>query len=84
VPNRWIDSQKFYVLKSDGQVDLIHSPWKGFGYQFQILAVEKCLDQGLFENPLVPHSLSLQLMKQMDEIRKQTEIIYPEDAFNYE
>jgi hypothetical protein len=72
------------VLKSDGQVDLIHSPWKGFGYQFQILAVEKCLDQGLFENPLVPHSLSLQLTKQMDEIRKQTEIIYPEDAFNYE
>jgi predicted dehydrogenase len=84
VPDRWIDSQKFHVLKSGGQVDVIHSPWQGFGYQFQILAVEKCLAQGLTENPLVPHSLSLQLMNQMDEIRKQTGIIYPEDALNYE
>jgi predicted dehydrogenase len=82
VPGRWIDSQKFYVLKSDGQEELIHSPWEGFGYQFQISAVEKCLVQGLSECPLVPHSLSIQLMNQMDEIRKQTGIVYPEDAFN--
>ena len=84
VPNRWIDSQKFYLLKSDWQEELIHSPWDGFGYQFQISAVEKCLAQGLSECPLVPHSLSIQLMNQMDEIRKQTGIVYPEDAFNYE
>jgi predicted dehydrogenase len=84
VPNRWIDSQKFHLLKSDGQEELIHSPWDGFGYQFQISAVEKCLAQGLLECPLVPHSLSIQLMNQMDEIRKQTGIVYPEDAFNYE
>jgi predicted dehydrogenase len=84
VPGRWIDSQKFYLLKSDGQEELIHSPWDGFGYQFQISAVEKCLAQGLLECPLVPHSLSIQLMNQMDEIRKQTEIVYPEDVFNYE
>ncbi len=84
VTGRWIDSQKFYLLKSDGQEELIHSPWDGFGYQFQISAVEKCLAQGLLECPLVPHSLSIQLMNQMDEIRKQTGIVYPEDAFNYE
>ncbi len=84
VPGRWIDSQIFYVLKSDGQEELVHSPWEGFGYQFQISAVEKCLVQGLSECPLVPHSLSIQLMNQMDEIRKQTGIVYPEDAFNYE
>ncbi|MFN9380696.1 MAG: Gfo/Idh/MocA family protein [Bacteroidota bacterium] len=84
VPGRWIDSHKFYLLKSDGQEELIHSPWDGFGYQFQISAVEKCLAQGLSECPLVPHSLSIQLMNQMDEIRKQTGIVYPEDAFNYE
>ena len=84
VPGRWIDSQIFYVLKSDGQEELVHSPWEGFGYQFQISAVEKCLVQGLSECPLVPHSLSIQLMNQMDEIRKQPGIVYPEDAFNYE
>ena len=84
VPGRWIDSHKFYLLKSDGQEELIHSPWDGFGYQFQISAVEKCLAQGLLECPLVPHSLSIQLMNQMDEIRKQTGIVYPEDVFNYE
>jgi predicted dehydrogenase len=84
VPNRWIDSQKFHVLKSNGEEDVIHSTWEGFGYQFQILAVEKCLAQGLLESPLVPHALSLQLMNQMDEIRKQTGITYPEDRLNYE
>ena len=84
VPNRWIDSQKFHVLKSNGEEDVNHSTWEGFGYQFQILAVEKCLAQGLLESPLVPHALSLQLMNQMDEIRKQTGITYPEDRLNYE
>lgn len=84
VPERWIDSQKFHVLNLNGHEDVIHSPWEGFGYQFQILAVEKCLAQGLLENPLVPHSLSIQLMNQMDEIRKQTGIAYPEDRLNYE
>lgn len=84
VPDRWIDSQKFHVVKTNGGEDVIHSPWEGFGYQFQILAVEKYVAEGLLESSLVPHSLSIQLMNQMDEIRKQTGITYPEDLLNYE
>ncbi|MEY3320496.1 MAG: hypothetical protein RLZZ417_79 [Bacteroidota bacterium] len=79
IPNRWIDSQKFYVLKLDESLDLFHHPWKGFGYQFQAMEVEKCLSEGKLQSDIAPLNLSLKIMNLMDTIRFQTGIDYPED-----
>ena len=79
IPNRWIDSQKFYILNLEGSLSLFHHPWEGFGYQFQAMEVEKCLADGKKESDIAPLQLSLQMMKMMDDIRYQTGIIYPED-----
>lgn len=79
IPNRWIDSQNFYLLKNEGSSQLFNLPWEGFGFQFQVLEVEKCLLSGKLESALAPPSLSLRLSQQMDEIRRQIGVIYPAD-----
>jgi len=79
IPNRWIDSPSFYLLNNDGKVDLFKSSWHGFGYQFQAMEVEKCLSTGLQQSETAPITLSLQLMRLMDQIRFQTGIVYQED-----
>jgi predicted dehydrogenase len=83
IPNRWIDSQSFYLMKNDGKVTLHKTTWEGFGYQFQAMEVEKCLSEGQWESEIAPTTLSLQLMCLMDQIRSQTGIVYPADKLFY-
>jgi len=83
IPNRWIDSKKFYVMKLDGSIELFKKTWAGFGYQFQAMEVEKCLAERKIESDIAPVNLSLQLMNIMDYIRHQTGIVYPEDRRDF-
>lgn len=50
--------------------------WEGKGFQFEIGEVIQCIQQKRIESPLMPHSLSLQVMKIMDEARKQVNVKY--------
>lgn len=52
-------------------------PYDLFGYGHEALEVMRCLKEGLLESPLMPWSLSLEMMKLMDEIRNQWEMVYP-------
>lgn len=49
------------------------------GYFYEALHVTRCLQQGLLESPLMPHSLSLDLAKTLDSIREQIGLKYAED-----
>ncbi|QDA59872.1 Gfo/Idh/MocA family protein [Hymenobacter jejuensis] len=49
----------------------------GHGYQYEIEHVQHCLEQNLVESPLVPWQFSLELMQQLDEVRRQLGVIYP-------
>jgi len=55
-------------------------PVLGHGYGNEIAEVHRCLRAGLTESPLVPHSQTLTLMRQMDELREQIGVRYPADA----
>ena len=50
---------------------------KGMGYELEAKHVMECLDQGLIESPVLPLSLSRDLMEIMDEVRKDAGIIFP-------
>jgi predicted dehydrogenase len=52
-------------------------PVIGRGYGNEAAEVNRCLRAGLLESPLVPHAQTLTLMRQMEEIRRQTGIRYP-------
>jgi len=50
--------------------------WEGRGFQFEIAEVVQCIGQKRIESPHLPHSLSLQVMRIMDETRKQVNVKY--------
>ncbi len=47
------------------------------GYEYEVLACKKALEDGLTECREMPHSETLTIMKQMDEIRRQFGIVFP-------
>jgi predicted dehydrogenase len=50
--------------------------WEGKGFQFETGEVIQCIQQKRIESPLMPHSLSLEVMKIMDEVRRQVNVKY--------
>lgn len=48
----------------------------GCGLKLEAIEAMRCLDGGLLQSPVMPHSQSLLLMKTLDEIRKKAGIVY--------
>ncbi len=55
------------------------SPVIGQGYGNEIAEVGRCLAAGLRESPWVPHTQTLTLMRQLDDVRRQVGVRYPGD-----
>ena len=47
------------------------------GYEYEVIACKKAIEEGLNECPEMPHAQTIKIMKQMDEIRRQFGIVYP-------
>ncbi len=47
------------------------------GYEYEVLSCIKAIKEGRIECPEMPHSETIQIMCQMDEIRRQFGIVYP-------
>ena len=47
------------------------------GYEYEIREVQRCLTEGLPESPLVPHSGTADVMRIMDECRRQWRLVFP-------
>jgi predicted dehydrogenase len=54
-------------------------PVVGSGYAHEVAEVSRCVREGLRESPLVPHSQTLTLMRQLDDVRRQVGVRYPAD-----
>lgn len=66
--------------RPDQQVVLTgEEPVIGRGYGNEVVEVERCVRAGLRESPLVPHAQTLTLMRQMDGLRTDLGIRYPDD-----
>lgn len=50
---------------------------EGMGYQYEAEEVMHCLDEGLTESQVVPHSFTLSLMETLDRIREAAGIRFP-------
>ena len=57
----------------------ISCPYSGNGFEEQITHVCECINNGLTQSPVNTFEQSLFIAKQMDEIRKMTGIVYPQD-----
>ena len=59
--------------------DLLGMPDEINGYEYEVDEVHRCLEEGLLESPLVPHSDTIEVMKLMDECRKQWGMKFPNE-----
>jgi hypothetical protein len=51
----------------------------GSGYYHQAQEVERCLQAGLLESPLMPWDETLQVLEVMDNFRQSWQLRYPQD-----
>ena len=49
------------------------------GYEYQVTASFDAIGKGWLESPYMPHQETLDVMKQMDELRKEWGVVYPMD-----
>ena len=61
----------------NGESESIDLPFNANGYQFEIEEVNSCLRQGLTESRLMPLDETLEIIRTMDEIRRQIGLKYP-------
>ena len=77
--NRFYAPQEIELVLNDGRREKIATPYKGNGFEEQIAHFCDCIAKGLKESPIVTHAQTLFITRQMDEIRKITGVIYPQD-----
>lgn len=71
--------QKLEFSMNDGPDEVIDVPYAGNGFEEQIKHVCECVSEGLTESPVVTHDQTLYITKQMDDIRRKINIVYPQD-----
>ncbi|MBR5232853.1 MAG: Gfo/Idh/MocA family oxidoreductase [Clostridia bacterium] len=76
---RFYAPQELEIHLNDGTDETISVPYKGNGFEEQIEHFSDCVMKGLKESPVVTREQTLFITHQMDEIRKITGIVYPQD-----
>ncbi|MCF6213180.1 MAG: Gfo/Idh/MocA family oxidoreductase [Flavobacteriaceae bacterium] len=72
-----VSNDPIVFIKNDIKQIINFDSEKYFGYHLEASHVMECLDKGLKQSPIIPHSLSLNLMKILYKVRKDAGIIYP-------
>lgn len=76
LPPRWHEAQG-YSIEKNNEIENIELSTRGKGYEYEIEEVHKCLNNGQKESSLWSLKHSTDLIRIMDEIRKQTEVVFP-------
>ena len=76
---RFYAPQEIELHLNNGETQTIPMPYAGNGFEEQIAHFCECVSSGLKQSPVVTPEQTLYITKQMDEIRKKTGIVYPQD-----
>ena len=68
------------AMKIDGETEIVTTPHRINGYEFEIEEVQRCLNANKIQSELFPWSESLIVMNIMDEARKQIGLRYPSEG----
>lgn len=77
--NRFYAPQSLEFHLNSGEDFTVDAPYEGNGFEEQIRHVCACVSKGMTESDVVTPEQTLFITKQMDDIRKMTGIIYPQD-----
>lgn len=72
--------QKMTFTETNGdKSETIEMPFEGNGFNYEAKSFGDLLIQGKIESPIMPLDESLEIMKQMDQIRNEWNLVYPMD-----
>lgn len=75
----WTEQPENIEVNTNYKPPYKHFPsWPGRGFQYEVEEVIKCLAEKKIESEILPHSASIDVIKIMDEVRTQLNIIYPQ------
>lgn len=77
--NRFYAPQEIEIRLSDGTSEILKAPYKGNGFEEQIAHMCEQINLGRTKSPVNTPEDTLFIMRQMDMIRKNLGIIYPQD-----
>jgi predicted dehydrogenase len=67
----------FRLITREGEVTEYAKNYEGGGLREEAAEFARIVRAGEIESPLMPHATSLELMRQMDEVRRQIGVSYP-------
>jgi predicted dehydrogenase len=76
----WTEHPEKIDVWINNQSSFDHIPsWQGRGFQYEVEEVIKCLDENKIESSIISHKASLEVVKIMDAVRDQLNIVYPHE-----
>jgi predicted dehydrogenase len=76
LPAGFFAPREFTLTRPGRDPETFEFPFEGSGYQFEAAEVQRCLQAGALESPLMPHSTTLEMMNLLDAIRSEIGVIY--------
>jgi len=75
----WTEHPEKIEIIINNESSFKHIPsWQGRGLQYEAEEVIRCMDEDKTESDILPHSASMNVVKIMDEVRSQLNIVYPQ------
>jgi hypothetical protein len=73
----WWKPEQFTVSVSGQPVEVVDLPFTGNGYNYEAVEVGRCLRAGELESTVMPLDETLSIIRTMDAIRAQWNLVYP-------
>ncbi|MFA5292462.1 MAG: Gfo/Idh/MocA family oxidoreductase [Phycisphaerae bacterium] len=77
IPHMFFQPDKIIVKAGQEQEKEIKFDRLGNGYTYEAMEVMRCLREGETESPIMPLDTSMAIMRTMDRIRQQWNLVYP-------
>jgi len=78
--SRFHHSEKISLFQNDELKEEFEMKYQGNGYLYEIEEVNNCLINNKIESPKLPHALSLDLIKLIDQVKAKIGLSYASDA----
>lgn len=73
-------TQLAIIYNNDNKIlESIFYPHKVNGFEYEIMSAIDSIEKGMIEDPHIPHRKTIEILKQMDDIRQSWDLIYPQE-----
>jgi len=79
IPTFWKAEKAYIYDLNDHLIKEISHPFIVNGFEYEIMETYRMVEAGLLESSIMPHSVTLEIMKEMDELRKIWGLKYPQE-----